>query len=111
MSFGLQSYQVEKGLGEGRVGKARYWKGITLQSLVPEGQENVPKSNVSGTRQTDFPENSLIKEKQKNFIENHASDVPNVPTEPCRICGCTEWWLGPSGKRLCSRCHPKPGDK
>jgi len=101
----------EKGITDGKSGGVRYWKGIILQSLVPEGQENVPKFNMSGTRQTVFPENTHIKGKQKDFIENHALDVPNVPTEPCRVCGCTEWWLGPTGNRLCARCHPKPGDK
>ena len=99
---------IEKGITEGKSGAVRYWKGITLQSLVPEGQENVPKSNENGTRQTKFPENSLIKGKQKDFIEKRAPDVPNVPTEPCRNCGCTDWWVGPGGNQLCSRCHPRP---
>ena len=35
----------------------------------------------------------------------------------CPVCGSSDWWYRPSselggpGERLCSRCHPKPGEK
>lgn len=103
----------EKGITDGKSGSIRYWKGITGKSLVPEGQENVPKSNGKGTGHDQYPQSSTIKEKQNNFIENDVQDVPNVPKKDstdtnCHICGGNDWWAGPGGNRLCSRCHPQP---
>ena len=109
----------EKGIGEGRVGKARYWKGIRLRTDSDEGILSDKSDKTSGnldtkvTRDNHNAVKSPIKEKQNNFISKHVSVVTDVtkdahdyPTVPCQ-CGNSAFWFGPGGW-LCSRCHPPP---
>ena len=108
---------IEKGITESKSGSIRYWKGITLKSPVPNGTENVPDSHTNGTTGTEKSGKSLYKEKQKEFTENSAQNVPvsqneNVPAypiHPCHNCGCGDYWLTDWNEWLCSCCHPKPG--
>ena len=112
---------IEKGITEGKSGSIRYWKGITLKSLVPNGTQNVPDSNNNGTTGTEKSVNVYMKEKQKKFTETPVQNVPlsqkgyipDYPTSPCPSCGGTDFWLREAsqwGKAewLCSRCYPRP---
>ena len=107
---------TEKGITESKSGSIRYWKGLTLKSLVPNGTGNVPDLDTNGTTRTENSVKSLMREKQKNFTENPVQDVPvsqnkntpDYPTHPCHNCGCGDYWLTDWNEWLCSRCHPKP---
>jgi len=113
---------VEKGIGEGRIGKARYWRGIRLRTEADSDLSSDKSDKTLGdlhtkvTKGTEIPIKSLIKEKQKDFTENSVSDVtdvtnnniPDYPTDPCRNCDCPDYWLSPGNEWLCSRCHPEP---
>ncbi len=106
---------IEKDVTESKSGSIRYWNGITLKSLVPNGTENVPDLGTNGTTGTEKSGKSLYKEKQKKFSENPVQnvpmsqndDIPDYPTHPCR-CGCSDFWLADWGQWVCSQCHPKP---
>jgi len=118
----FKSRLIERGIGEGKSGSIRYWKGITLRSLVPDGAENVPILASNGTSDNQKPENSLYKRNTKKFIEKHAQDVPSVPngtddsppppypSHPCRICG-GDYYLTEDNRWVCERCHPKVEEK
>ena len=64
---------IEKEITEGRTGKIRFWHGIKLQTESDnddKGDKTLPHLVTEVTRVTENPEKSLIKEKQKKFIEN-----------------------------------------
>jgi hypothetical protein len=58
---------VERGIVDGKSGSIRYWKGITLKSLVPNGTESVPDLDNDGTTGTENSAKSLYKGKQNDF--------------------------------------------
>lgn len=107
---------IEKGVTDGKSGSVRYWKGITLNSIVPDGTENVPDLDTNGTTGTEKSVKSLYEGKLKNFTENSVpnvsmsqkGDIPDYPTHPCHNCGCGDYWLTDWNGWLCSHCHPKP---
>jgi putative DNA primase/helicase len=102
---------VEKGIGEGRIGKARYWRGIRLRTDADgdfssdKSDKTFDNSRSKVTKGTDFPVKSPIKEKQKDFIENSVINVTNVTNSgelpDCPACGRNEWTYSPSGELLC----------
>lgn len=115
---------IEKGIGE-RVssdGKKRLWHGIRLRNKADSfdiSDKTSDSAKLTDKIRQDFPESSLIKEKQKNFTENPVKSCQNVrnvgddniqnyPHEPCHICGCGDYWLTEWNTWLCQRCHPKP---
>ena len=110
----------EKGIGDGRVGKARYWKGICLRTdadgtiLSDKSDKTSGDLNTKVTKGNHSPKSFPIKEKQKKFIAKPVSAVTDVTKDEssdtnCHICGGNDWWVGPGGNKLCSRCHPQPG--
>lgn len=113
---------TEKGINDSKSGSIRYWRGITLRSLVPNGTQNVPDSNTNGTTTTQKSGNSLMKGKQKNSTENPVQDVPvsqndntsDYPGHPCPKCGKDEWAVAPDGRHYyCDSCDyllPNPGE-
>jgi putative DNA primase/helicase len=121
---------IEKGIGEGRMGKARYWRGIRLR-IEADSDLSGDKSDktfddlhTKVTKGNHFAVNPLYIEKQKDFIAKPVKDVTNVtkdnddisedtplyPTAPCQ-CGCKDFWLGPGNQWLCSQCHPKAKER
>jgi len=111
----FRSRLIEKGITDGKSGSIRYWKGITLKILVPNGTENVPDLATDGTTGTENSAKSLYEGNQKDFTENSVlnvpvsqkGDIPDYPTHPCHKCGCGAYWLADWNEWLCSGCHPK----
>lgn len=125
---------IERGIIEGKSGGVRYWKGLTLQTLVPNGTRDVPNSDTNGTRGAGNTGTLLRKGIQERFMEKDALNVPSVPitpktddhsvpsvsndfdngtsfdypSHPC-LCGCKEpYYLSSDNQWFCPRCHPAP---
>ena len=112
---------VEKGIGEGRIGKARYWRAIRPRTdadgdfLGDKSDKTFDDLRSKVTKGNQFPVKSPYIEKQKDFMAELVinvtnvtdDDIPGYPTEPC-WCGCSDYWLTPWREWVCSRCHPKP---
>lgn len=114
---------TEKGIGEGRVGRARYWKGLRARTEA-DGDISGDNSDKSfGQLATKVTGVTAVvgkvpyKENQKNL---HAKPVPHVtsvtkddktpaeyPITPC-YCGGTAFWLNRGHEWICARCHPPP---
>ena len=106
---------MEKGIGEGRSSdhKTRIWRGIRLKTeedISDISDKTNQISKLTDKNGQDLQESSLYKEKQKDFTENPVQNVRFVHNKPCRICGGTDFWIGPGGNRLCARCHPRPSE-
>ncbi len=62
----------------------------------------------------EFGELENIETKKEVAMEglgNVNDDLPDYPAQPCRICGCGDYWLREAWgitEWLCTRCHPKP---
>lgn len=78
---------IEKGITEGRIGKARYWRGIRLRTDADSGNSSDKSDNTLGdlalevTRRTEKSGNSLYKENLKEFTENPVTLVTDVTAE------------------------------
>lgn len=114
----LRTRLMERGIGEGKSGSIRYWRGITLIEEGQLGQEE--KVGHLGQEMTFFQESPLREESLGKVPGNHSPAVPSVPPdakrddkprypqEKCFTCGGDEYYLTKDNQYLCSRCHPEP---
>ena len=115
---------IERGIGDGRIGKARLWRGIRLRTDedgVLSDEKDAKGDKTSGvlaskvTRDKQVSGNCIRKEIEKKLLAEPVTDVtlvtdddiPDYPTKPCP-CGCSDYYLTEDNRWLCERCHPKP---
>lgn len=89
----------------GHAGK-KVWHGLALKGYQ-EGD--------SGDTCNSVFIKSPLEEKHKKVLQTSENESPKSPLElgietkpTCSICGGTEFWARADGRRICSRCHPKP---
>ena len=118
---------IERGIGDGRIGKARLWRGIRLRTDedgVLSNEKDAKGDKTSGvlaskvTRDNHLPANCIRKEIEKKLLakpvadvtlvtDDTKNDIPDYPIQPCQ-CGCGDYYLTDDNRWLCPRCHPKP---
>lgn len=114
---------TEKGIGEGRVGRARYWKGIRARAEVDGDISGDNGDKTFGDLATKVTGVTVVagkvpyKEKQKylyakpvanvTLVTENDKTLPEYPSAPC-YCGWTEFWLNRGNVWVCARCHPAP---
>lgn len=89
----------------GHAGK-KVWHGLALKGYQ-EGD--------SGDTYNPISIKSPLEEKQKKVMQTSENESPKSPlgaesrAKPtCSTCGGVEFWSRADGRRICSRCHPKP---
>jgi len=112
----FKSRLVERGIGEGRVGKTRLWKGIGLITDI----DNVlsPLSLESDKSDAISLESPSRKGLQEKFSAKPVTLVtlvtrdtpPPYPSHPCHSCG-GDYYLTDDNQWVCNRCHPKAEEK
>ena len=121
----LRTRLMERGIGEGKSGSVRYWRGISLVEEGQLGQEE--KEGQLGQKTTFFQESLLREESLREVPGNHSPAVPSVPSDTkkeretestpdyphkaCPACGRSEFYLTKDGRYLCSHCHPEPREE
>jgi len=75
--------------------RTRIWRGLALKATTPTAADTVFNK---------VP----MRENSNKFTEKGESGVTVVDPRPCTVCGSTNFWARADGKRICSRCHPKP---
>jgi putative DNA primase/helicase len=81
------------GCKDGHTKDARYWRGVRIRL---EGD----------TGDTTFGKPSLESARMGEVTETGVTGVTGVTQ--CRMCGGEEHWVQPSGRSVCSACHPRP---
>ena len=127
---------IERGVGEGRMGRSRYWRRIRLRreedsdKTSEDSDKTLPGLGVTMTRGDDFPGSSTRKGIQEKFLENRVQDVtskltdeslvtkvlggndiPEYPHERCSVCGGDDYQLTSANQWLCSKCHPRAKER
>lgn len=108
----FRSNLIERGITDfrGTAGK-HYWKGVRLlteQEWI--NRQEGTEGDESDCKLPSVLESPHTRKIQKDFTAESVPNVTNVTNVPktCGVCGSSNFWLGPGGELLCSRCHPKP---
>jgi putative DNA primase/helicase len=126
---------IERGITDSKVMSTRYWRGITLKSLVPKKGElslemSLANQLALGTRGKEIAGNPYMSCGQKSFLAEQGEScpseakstgslvplVPNADDDPqsyprcqCPQCGDDKWAMSPEGQYVCPGCsfiHP-----
>jgi len=107
---------IEKGITEGRIGKARYWRGIR-QLGESDKSDKIEPFPVKPLHEEDIREKAgkgvspvtpRLKNKSLVTKVTQNDDIPEYPHEPCHVCQGSEYWLTSSNEWCCRKCHPEP---
>ena len=100
---------IERGVGEKRFGKGRFWTSVRLKNDDDNGDKSDKTEQLSYKPPHEETKLNTFKQTSASFVcqAQRTDETPPYPTAPCHICGGS-WYLTGDNQWLCERCHPKP---